>query len=57
MFDTVIKDLDGVELVDRPWGKGRNPKSAVAEFFKTNSNFVLETAIVEKLMISVAPGG
>ena len=57
VFDTVIEDLDGVEFVDRPWGKGNNPKTAVAEFLKTNSNFVVETAIDDKLLISVAPGG
>ena len=30
MFDTVSEDLDGVEFVDRPLGKGDNPKTAVA---------------------------
>ena len=57
VFDTVIEDLDGVEFVDRPWGKGNNPKTAVAEFLKTNSDFVVETAIDDKLLISAAPGG
>ena len=54
VFDTVIEDL---EVVDRPWGKGNNPKTAVAEFLKTNSDFVVDQAIDEKLLISVAPGG
>ena len=57
VFDTVIEDLDGVEFVDRPWGKGDNPKTAVAEFLKTNSDFVVDYSIDEKLLISVAPGG
>jgi len=57
VFDTVIEDLDGVEFVDRPWGKGNNPKTAVAEFLKTNSDFAVDQAIDEKLLISVAPGG
>lgn len=57
VFDTVIEDLDGVEFADRPWGKGNNPKTAVAEFLKTNSDFVVDHAIDEKLLISVAPGG
>lgn len=57
VFDTVIEDLDGVEFVDRPWGKGDNPKTAVAEFMKTNSDFVVDYAIDAKLLISVAPGG
>ena len=57
VFDTVIEDLDGVEFVDRPWGKGDNPKTAVAEFMRTNSDFLVDYAIDEKLLISVAPGG
>ncbi len=57
VFDTVIEDLEGVEFVDRPWGKGNNPKTAVAEFLKTNSDFMVDHAIDKKLLISVAPGG
>ena len=57
VFDTVIENLDGVEFVDRPWGKGNNPKTAVAEFLKTTSNFVVDYSIDEKLLISAAPGG
>ena len=57
VFDTVIEDLDGVEFVDRPWGKGNNLKTAVAEFLKTNSNFVVDNIIDEKLLISFAPSG
>jgi cephalosporin hydroxylase len=57
VFDTVIEDLDGVEFVDRPWGKGDNPKTAVAEFMRTNSDFIVDYAIDEKLLISAAPGG
>ena len=57
VFDTVIEDLDGVEFVDRPWGKGDNPRSAVAEFLKSNDNFAVDYSIDEKLLISAAPGG
>ena len=32
-------------------------KIAVAEFLKINSNFEVDQAIEEKLLISVAPGG
>ena len=53
----VIAVLEGVEFVDRPWGKGNNPKTAVAEFLKTNSDFVVEAAIDDKLLISAASGG
>ena len=32
VFDTVIEDLESVEFVDRPWGKGDNPKTAVGTY-------------------------
>jgi cephalosporin hydroxylase len=57
VFDTVIEDLDEIEFIDRPWRKGNNPKTAVAEFLKTNADFVIDYLIDEKLLISVAPGG
>jgi len=52
-----IGDLEGVELVVRPWGEGNNPKIVVAEFLKTNFDIEVDHAIDEKLLISVAPGG
>lgn len=59
VFDTVIEDLAerGVEFYDRTWGKGNNPKTAVNEFLKTNSNFEVDYNIENKLLITVAPGG
>ena len=57
VFDTVIEDLDGVEFVDRPWGKGNNPKTAVAEFLKSNDDFAVDYSVDEKLLISAAPCG
>lgn len=57
VFDTVIEDLEGVEFVDCPWGKGDNPKTAVAEFLKSNNDFVADYSVDEKLLISAAPGG
>ena len=57
VFDTVIENLDDGEFVDRPWSKGNNPKTAVAEFLKTTSDFVVDYSIDEKLLVSAAPGG
>jgi cephalosporin hydroxylase len=42
---------------DRPWGKGNNPKTAVAEFLTTNDRFIVDEGIEDKLLITVAPGG
>jgi len=57
VFDTVIEDLPDKLHSDRPWGKGNNPKSAVFKFLAKNSNFVIDSAIDEKIQISVAPSG
>jgi cephalosporin hydroxylase len=57
VFDTVIEDLQPSAIVDRPWGKGNNPKTAVREFLKTNNRFVVDEEIQNKLQITVAPEG
>ena len=57
VFDTVIEDLDGVEFVDRPWGKGDNLNTAVAEFLKINSDFEVDRVIDEKFLSLAAPFG
>jgi cephalosporin hydroxylase len=41
----------------RPWSKGNNPKTAVWEFLKTNTNFVIDTNIQNKLVLTGATGG
>ena len=57
VYDTVIEDLPSGSYPDRPWDIGDNPKTAVYEFLKTNTNFVVDSDIDNKLLISVAPHG
>jgi cephalosporin hydroxylase len=57
VFDTVVEDLANDIYDNRPWGIGDNPKTAVWDFLKTNDDFVIDTAIDNKLLISVAPSG
>ncbi len=57
VFDTVVEDLANDIYDNRPWGVGDNPKTAVWEFLKTNNDFVIDTAMDNKLLISVAPSG
>ncbi|MCE3226596.1 MAG: Rhamnosyl O-methyltransferase [Bacteroidetes bacterium] len=56
VFDTIVEDLPKGSI-NRPWDVGNNPKTAVFEFLKTNDNFVIDKAIDNKLLISVAPDG
>jgi cephalosporin hydroxylase len=56
-FDTVIEDMPKEMFPDRPWGPGNNPKTAVMEFLKTHTEFEVDTAVDNKLLISVAPHG
>ena len=57
VFDTVVEDLPSEGVVDRPWGKGNNPKTAVWEFLKSNDSFQIDATIQNKLLITVAPDG
>lgn len=58
VFDTIVEDLpEGYFSQKRPWGIGNNPKTAVYEFLKSNPDFEIDTAINNKLLISVAPDG
>lgn len=57
VFDTVVEDLPKGLYNDRPWDVGSNPKTAVFDFLKTNSDFVIDKAIDDKILISVAPDG
>ncbi|MEZ6128499.1 MAG: cephalosporin hydroxylase family protein [Planctomycetaceae bacterium] len=57
VFDTAIEDLPADLFPDRPWGPGDNPKTAVRSFLADNTNFQVDTAIDNKLLITVAPDG
>jgi len=56
IFDTIIEDLEGVEFTDRPWRKGNNPKTAVAEFLRSNDDLMVDSSIDDRLLISGAFG-
>lgn len=58
VFDTIVENLpDGYFSQHRPWGIGNNPKTAVDSFLSNNDQFVIDTQMDNKLLISVAPGG
>jgi cephalosporin hydroxylase len=53
----VIEDLPVDSSDNRSWGPGDNPKTAVWEFLKNNSDFEIDYKIEDKLLITVAPDG
>ena len=57
VFDSVIEDLPNESSEARPWGTGNNPKTAVWEFLKDNTDFEIDKEIEDKLVITVAPDG
>lgn len=57
VFDTLIDDMPSERFADRPWGPGNNPKTAVHEFLRSNSRFEIDSAIQNKLLVTVAPDG
>ncbi len=57
VFDTIVEDMPKSMFPDRPWGPGNNPKTAVHQFLQTHPEFTIDTAIQNKLLITVAPDG
>ncbi len=57
VFDTIIEEFPENMYPDRTWGPGNNPKTAVFEYLKTHAEFQIDSAIHNKLLITVAPQG
>jgi len=57
VFDTLIEEYPEENYLDRPWGPGNSPKTAVLEYLKLHSEFLINHDIDNKLVISAAPEG
>lgn len=57
VYDTIVEDMPAGSFPDRPWDKGNNPKTAVWAYVKAHPEFEIDTAIPDKLLITVAPDG
>lgn len=57
VFDTLIEDMPSNAYPDRPWAPGNNPKTAVNDFLRERGDFIIDTEISSKLLISAAPDG
>jgi cephalosporin hydroxylase len=57
VFDTVVEDLPATLAGDRPWGPGNNPKTAVHAWLPSHPEFVIDRAVQDQLLVTVAPDG
>lgn len=57
VYDGVVEDVPAELSIDRPWGPGDNPKTAVWEYLKSHSELEIDKSIQDKLLITVAPDG
>ena len=56
-FDSVVEDMPKEMFLDRSWGPGNNPKTAVWEYLNSHPEFEIDKRIHHKLLITVAPDG
>jgi cephalosporin hydroxylase len=58
VFDTFIEDMpDAYVWIDRPWGKGNSPKTAVHEYLGTHPEFEIDHSIEDRVLVTSAPDG
>lgn len=57
VFDTVVEYMPEEVHSNRPWGKGNNPMTAVDAYLADHPEFMIDTHMDAKLLISVAPRG
>jgi len=55
--DTAIEDIEVPTHRERPWGKGNNPRTALAAFLGEDDRFEVDGAVDRKLLLSSNPGG
>lgn len=57
VFDTAVENMPEDFYVDRPWGKGDNPMTAVGKYLDSNPEFAIDTELDGKILIGNAPNG
>jgi len=57
VFDTVVDEMPDGTYLDRPWGPGDNPKTAVREFLRSHPEFRPDIELQDRLQITVAADG
>jgi cephalosporin hydroxylase len=57
VMDTAVEYADPASILDRPWGPGNNPMTAVDAFLAREPRFVVDEEYDAKLLFTVAPRG
>lgn len=57
VFDTIVETSITDPSLDRPWGKGNNPYTAVTAYLAEDSRFERDLDMDAKTLASYAPGG
>jgi len=57
VFDTFVDDMPAGFFADRPWDVGDNPKTAVRQWLPAHPEFEVDTAMEQRLQVTVAPQG
>lgn len=57
VMDTAVEYADPASIVDRPWGPGNSPMTAVDAFLARETRFVVDEEYDAKLLFTVAPRG
>lgn len=57
VMDTVVEDLPKDFFLNRPWGPGNNPKTAVQQYLQETDQFVIDQDTESKILITVCPSG
>ena len=57
VFDTFVDDMPPGFFADRPWDVGNNPKTAVRQWLPAHPEFEVDTAMEQRLQVTVAPQG
>jgi cephalosporin hydroxylase len=57
VFDTAVEDMPEEMFLDRPWGPGDNPKTAVWKYLESHNEFKIDKNIEGKLLLTMASDG
>jgi cephalosporin hydroxylase len=57
VFDSFVEDMPPKFFADRPWDVGNNPRTAIRQWLPAHADFEVDTALENKLLVTVAPGG